>query len=127
MVKTKDTHMQGQNLHKNHFYKNFVLLLVIIIFYTEQTTNLLIVLINIIVEVYHKIVIQIETLDHKTDIALNLETDTVMKELLLPHSLTSQEMTIIDEFHALIVHHTHLPIDHHIDEIHALDINHVYI
>ena len=36
-------------------------------------------------------------------------------------------MTIIDQIHVFIAHHTDLHIDHDIDEIHVLDIDHVHI
>ena len=77
------------------------------------------------VVVHHVIVIQIATIDHKIDIALTLETDTDMTELLLLHNLTNHYMTTINAIHVPNVHHTDLRIDHHIDKIHAIDINHV--
>ena len=83
-------------------------------------------MINTVVEVHHVIVIQIETFIHKIDIVLILEIDIDMTELQLLGNLTDQDMTIIDEIPALIVHHTDLLIDRHIDEIHALDIDHVH-
>ena len=82
-------------------------------------------MINTVVEVHHVIVIQIETFNHKIDIVLILEIDNYMTELQLLGNLTDQDMTIIDEIPALIVHHTDLLIDRHIYEIHALDTDHV--
>ena len=49
-----------------------------------------------------------------------------MTELLLILNLTDQDMTIVDEIHVLIVHHTYLLIDHHKDEVHVLDLDHVH-
>ena len=48
-----------------------------------------------------------------------------MTELLLLHTITGQDMIIIDEIHVLIVHHKDLLKDHFIDKIHALDKHHV--
>ena len=83
-------------------------------------------MIDTIVEVNHVIVLQIEMFHHKIDIFLILEIDTNMKELLVLHNLADQDMTIIDEIHALIVNHTDLLIDSHIYEIHALDIDQIH-
>ena len=82
-------------------------------------------MINTVVEVHHVIVIPIAT--HKIDIALTLETETDMKELLLLLllNLTGQDMTTINAFHVPIVIYTDLHADHHIDKIHAIDINHI--
>ena len=124
-MKTKETHLQDLNLHKIHLY-NFFALLPVKITRTEQISNLQTPLIDTVVEVCHVIVIQIETFHHKKYIALILEIDTDKTELLLPHSLTDQDMTIIDEIYAFIVHHTDLPRDRHIDEIQALDLDHVH-
>ena len=92
---------------------------------TEQVT-LQAPLIDTVVEVHHVIVKQIETFLHKIDIVFILEIDTDMTELQLLHNLTDQDMTIIDEIPALIVHHTDLLINHHIHEVHALDLDHVH-
>ena len=81
-------------------------------------------MIDTVVEVHHVIVIQIAIIHHKIDIALTLETDTDMTEILLLHNLTDQYMTTIDEIRVPIVHHTDLHTDHHIDKIHAININH---
>ena len=116
--------MLDQNLLKNHLYNTSVLILVTITL-TEQTTNLKNLMIYTAVEVHHVIVIQIATIHHKIDIALTLETDTDMTELLLLHILTDQDITTINAIHVPIVHHTDLRIDDHIDKIHAMDINHV--
>ena len=116
--------MLDLNLLKNHLYNTSVLLLVTIIF-TEKITNLQILMIDTVVEVHHVIVIQIAINNQKIDIALTLETDTDMTELLLLHNLTDQDMKTINEIHVLIVHHTDLHIDHHTDKILAIDINHV--
>ena len=126
-MKTKETHMLDLNLHKQLLYKTFALLPAKIT-RTEQISNLQIPLIDTVEEVHHVIVQQIVTLHHKIDILLNLEIDTVMTELLLPHNLADQDMTNIDQIHALIVivHHTDFPIDRHIDDIHDLDIDHVH-
>ena len=84
-------------------------------------------MIDTAVEVHHVKVIQLVILHHKIDIALTLETDTDMTELLvLLHNLTDIDMTINDDIHVLIDHHTDLHIDHHIDEIHVLGIDHVH-
>ena len=45
-----------------------------------------------------------------------------MTELLLPHNLTDQDMTIIDKIPAPIVHHTDLLINRHI----PLDIDRIH-
>ena len=94
---------------------------------TEPTTNLQNLVIDTAVEVHHVTVIHIVKLHDKIDIALTLETDTDMTELLLLHTLTDLDMTIIDKIHVLIAHHTDLLIDHHLDEIHILDIDHILI
>ena len=125
MLKVKETPTLDPNLLNNLLYNTFVLLLVTITL-TEQTTNLQDPMIDTVVEVHHVIVTTIVILHHKIDTVLTPETDTDMTELLLLHSLTGQDMTIIDEIHDLIAHHTHHRIDHHIDEIHALDIDHVH-
>ena len=76
-------------------------------------------MIDTAVEVHHVIVKQLVILHHKIDIALTLETDTDMTELLLLlHNLTDIDMTINEDIHVLI--------DHHTDEIHVLDIDHVH-
>ena len=124
MMKIKGTPMLDLNLLKNYLYNTSVLLLVTITL-TEQTTNLQNLMIDTVVEVHHVIVIQIATIHHKIDIALTLETNTDMTELLLLHSLTDQDMTTMNAIHVPIVHHTDLRIDHRIDKIHAIDINHV--
>ena len=123
-MKTKKNHKLNLNLHKSLLYKTFATLPVKTT-RTEQI-NLQAPLIDTVVEVHHVIVIQIETFHHKIDIVLILEIDTDMTELLLPHNLTDQVMTTIDEILALIVHHTDLIIDRHIDKIPALDIDHVH-
>ena len=82
-------------------------------------------MIGTVEEVHHVIVKQIAIIHQKIDIALTLETDRDMTELLLLHNLTDQDMTTIDEIHVPIVHHTDHHTDHHIDKIHAIDINHV--
>ena len=117
--------MLDLNLIKNHLYKTLVLLLVKITL-TEQITNLQKPKIDTVVEVHRIIVIQFAILHHKIDIVLTLETDTDMTELLLLNNMRDQDMTIIDEIHVLIVHHTDLLIDHHIEKIHVLDIDHVH-
>ena len=104
-------------------YKFFVLLLVI----KKLIQNICnVFLIDIIEDVHQVIVFQIETLLHKTGIALIPEIDIVIKELLLLHSLPDEDMTTIDEILVLIVHHTDLHFDHNVDEIHALDLEHVH-
>ena len=50
-----------------------------------------------------------------------------MKEPLLLYNPTNPYMTIFDEIHAHLVHHTDLPIDHHIDAISLLYIDHAQI
>ena len=50
-----------------------------------------------------------------------------MKEPLVLYNLTVPYMTTIDEIHAHLVHHTDLPIDHHIDAISLLYIDHAQI
>ena len=124
MMKTRETPMLDLNLLKNLLYNTSALLLVTIIL-TEQITNLQNLMLETVVEVHHVIVIQIAIIHHKIDIALTLETDIDMTELLLLHNLVDQDMTPIDEIHVPIVHHTDLHTDHHIDKIHAIDINHV--
>ena len=124
MMKTKETHMLDLNLLKNHLSNTSVLFLVTIT-PTEQITNLPNLMIDTVVEVHHVIVIQIAIFHHKIDIALTLETDTDVTELLLLHNLTDQDITTIDEIHVPVVHHTDLHTHHHIDKIHAIDKNHV--
>ena len=116
--------MLDLNFLKNHLYNTSVLLFVSIIL-TEQVTNLQNLMIDTVEEVHYVTVIQIAIIHHKIDIALTLETDTDMSQLLLLHNLTDQDMTTIDEIHVPIVHHTDLHTDHHIDKIHAIDIYHV--
>ena len=63
-------------------------------------------------------VLPIETLHHKTDIAPNLETDRNMEETPSFHNIKDQDLTAIGKIHAEIVHLTDTPI---------LDIDHVYV
>ena len=83
-------------------------------------------MIDTVVELHHVKVKQTTLFHHKIDIVLTPETDIGMKELLLVHNLTDQDMTTTDEIHVLIVHHTDLRIDRQIEEIHVIDINHVH-
>ena len=85
-MKIKGTPMLDLNLLKNHLYNTSVLLLVTLTL-TEKTTNLQNFMLDTVVEVHHVMVKQIATIHHKIDIALTLETDTNMTELLLLHSL----------------------------------------
>ena len=79
--------MLDLNLLKNHLYNTSALLLVKKT-PTEQTTNLQNFMIDTAVEVHHVIVIKIVILQHKLNIALILETDRDMTELLLLHNFT---------------------------------------
>ena len=97
MMKTKETSILDLNL-LHHLYNTSVPLLVKITL-TEQTTNIPNPMMDTVVEVHHVIVIQIAKLHHKVDIALTLETNKDMTELLLLHNLTDQDMTTIDEIH----------------------------
>ena len=99
--------MLDMNLLKNNLYNTSDLLLVKITL-TEQITNLQSLMEDTAVEVHHVIVLQAVILHHKIDIALTLETDTDMTELLLLHILTDLDMTIIEEIYVLIVHRTNL-------------------
>ena len=96
IMKTKETHKLDIILHNSHMYDTFAPLRVKITL-TEQRI-LQIPLIDTAVEVHYVIVIQIETFHHNLDIVLILEIVTDMTELLLPHNITDQDMTIIDNF-----------------------------
>ena len=113
--------MLDLNLLKNQLYNTSVLLLVTITL-TEQLTNLQNIMIDIVLEVRHVITIQTTIIHYKIDIALTLQTDTDMTELLLLHNSTDQDMTTSNAIHVPIVLHTDLHTDHHINKIHAIDV-----
>ena len=77
---------------------------------TEQITLIL----NTEVEV-HPVITPIETIFHKTDVALHLEMALKMVNVLLLHIIPAQDLITIKETLDLIVHLTDPRNDHHTD------------
>ena len=116
-MKTNETHMLDQNLHKNHLCSTSVLFLMI-----EQNTMIII----IEVEVPHVTTLTTNII-HKIDTVLHLEIDLVMTKVLLLHNTLDHDMILTNAIHGLTALHTDLRIDLLIDTTLALDIDHAPI
>ena len=125
LMKTNVKHMQDQHLLRYFLYKSFDPLLVIITTLKELIIDVLNTQIEIEVEVYHTIVIQIKrTIHHKTDSALILENQTTMNEIQLRHKTPDLGMILTDKIFAHLVD---LRIEYHTDVSPVLVIDHVHL